>query len=220
MAPEARFSLPMSAPARSPILGTTELARRTLEEFRRGDAAAFRELMRRYEPIVRGTVARFWRGAFEREDAIQEVWMQVYRNREALDLSRASTFSGWLAVLARRRCIDLLRQTGAVVQTDELGEAAALEQTSIALAAEENVESAELRDAVAAFKLKLKPGWREFFTLHFVEGLDYCEVAARLSISKLRCRYMRKVLIGRARKSSQLLMALGRCAPKGGGDAP
>lgn len=30
---------------------------------------------------------------------MQEIWMHVFRNRQALDLAQAETFSGWLAVM-------------------------------------------------------------------------------------------------------------------------
>jgi RNA polymerase sigma-70 factor (ECF subfamily) len=192
-----------------------ELAYQTLEKFRQGDAQAFRQVLDRYGPLVRYAVSRFWSGAFEREEAMQEVWTHVFRNREALDLARASSFSGWLAVLTRRKCIDLLRRAD---DPAEVSEEEALEWIGQEPEQEAKVEHDELEAAVREFKQKLEPRWREFFELCFVRGLDYEEVSARLSISRLRCKYMRKVLSTRARKNARIMAALGR--PRGSGNVP
>lgn len=149
---------------------------------------------------------------------MQEIWLHVFRNRASLDLERLEAFPGWLAVLARRRCIDLLRS--APVRAESLDdEAQALDWLH---AAPNQGDAAELKDIEAAvkhFQDSLKPAWRSFFDLHFVQGLEYAEVADRLGISKLRCKYMKKVLAARARKNIALLTALGRFSRAGGGDA-
>jgi RNA polymerase sigma-70 factor (ECF subfamily) len=179
----------------------------TLHRFREGDAAAFVEIMQKYQPLVRGAVARYFRSEFEREEAMQEIWLHVFRQRETLNPERRESFSGWLAVLSRRRCIDLLRRP---TDPTEEGEAAALAWLQTAPGQETSAEAAELRNAVEIFRTRLKPAWRSFFDSYFVEGLDYGEVGKRLSIGMLRCKYMRKVLALRARRSSPLMAALGR----------
>ncbi|MBI5482286.1 MAG: sigma-70 family RNA polymerase sigma factor [Deltaproteobacteria bacterium] len=188
----------------------------TLERFRAGDAQAFAEVVRAYGPLVRGAVARYWRSAFEREEAMQEIWVHVYRGREALDPGRLETFSGWLAVLVRHRCLDLLRRPTEAAPASTTAEAAALAWLEAAPEQETSLEQAELRRAVEAFKVRLRPAWRDFFELHFVEGLDYGAVGERLGIGSIRCKYMRKVLAARARRNRALLAALGRTAATGG----
>jgi hypothetical protein len=56
--------------------------------------------------------------------------------------------------------------------------------------------------------------------MYFVEGLDYEEVSRRLDIGKLRCKYMRKVLALRARRSRPLMAALGQLREAEGRHAP
>lgn len=146
--------------------------------------------------------------------------MHIFRNREAFDLERADSFSGWLAVLARRRCLDLLRRRTPPPSSRELEEAEAVGWLASAPEQEAAVEDAELMEAVAAFKARLKPSWRSFFELHFVQGLDYKEVAERLSISKIRCKYMRRVLARRARRNPGIMAAVGRQICEGTGNAP
>ena len=144
---------------------------------------------------------------------MQEVWAHAYRHREALDVNRLEAFPGWLAVLAKRRCLDLCRSPEpAPTDADADSLLADLEAESDP---QREVESRELHDAVAQFTAGLKPGWREFFELHFVQGLDYEAVAEKLEIGKLRCKYMKKVLATQARRDARLRAALGR---RGGAD--
>lgn len=176
-----------------------------LARLREGDAVAFEEVIRRYDGVVRGIVSRMWSGAFDREEAMQEIWLHVWTRRGGIDPARADAFGGWLATLARRRAIDLLRARGRGVET-------ALEDGPILQVGPEQpgrLRSAEVEAAVKAFESRLRPQWQDFFRLYFVEGLDYAEISQRLGITKLRCRYMKKVLLGRARRSGALKAALG-----------
>ncbi len=207
----------MSTAFRTSPTGPVTLAVATLRRFKDGEATAFADVVRAFTPLMRGVTARYWKGTFEREEAMQEIWLHVFRNRDALDLARADAFVGWLAVLARRRCIDLLRHRVDMVPLDQVDEAAALAWLTTP-AEVQLVENAELAKAVEAFKARLAPLWRQFFELHFVEGLDYAEIGERMKIGKLRCKYMRKVLSGRARRNAALMAALGRT--RGVGDAP
>ena len=207
----------MTTALRTSPAGPLTLAVATLRRFKEGEATAFAEVVRAFTPLMRGVTARYWKGTFEREEAMQEIWLHVFRHRDALDLARADAFAGWLAVLARRRCIDLLRHRVDLVPLDDVDEAAALSWLTAPAEAQPG-ENAELAQAVGAFKAKLDPVWRQFFELHFVEGLDYAEIGVRMKIGKLRCKYMRKVLSARARRNTALMAALGRT--RGGGDAP
>lgn len=197
----------MAPPTRTSIAGKEPPPSATLQRFRQGDGAAFLEIMQQYQPLVRAAAARCFRGEFEREEAMQEIWLHIFRQRETLDLGRREVFSGWLAVLARRRCIDLLRQPP---DPSEEGEESALNWLSDPAEQEAAAEQADLQQAVETFRARLKPQWRQFFDAYFVEGLDYEQVGRRLAIGKLRCKYMRKVIALRARRSQALMSALGR----------
>ncbi len=192
------------------------LTRDPLARFRAGEARAFAELVREFDPLVRKTVGLFFRGTFEREDAMQEVWAHVFKNRDSLDPTRSEAFPGWLAVLARRKCVDLRRRDRRTSSSSTDEEQAGL----LALAAppdqELAAEAVQLERAVVAFRAGLRPGWKEFFELHFVGGLPYEEVAERLGISRLRCKYLKRVLASQASRDPDLRAALGRYSKLGG----
>jgi RNA polymerase sigma-70 factor (ECF subfamily) len=191
----------------------------TVERFREGDPEAFAALMREFGPLVRSIVAHYFRGAFEREDAIQEVWLHAFRNRSALDSTRAADLPGWLGVLARHRCLDLWRR-----RPDEVPGADPVESNDGTLPVEPiqvaAAEAGELQQAVIEFEGRLQPAFRAFFRLYFVEGLPYEDVAAKLGISRLRCKYLKRVLAARARKDATLLSALGRYRATPGSGGP
>lgn len=163
---------------------------------------------------------RYWPGAFQREEAMQEIWVHAFKRRESLDPSRLDEFGAWFTALARNRCIDLLRREGREIGPDIDDPTTALERAHTAPAQEQVVESAELNEAVEAFLAKLDPQWRMFYELNFVLGLGYGEISQRLSISRTRCKYMKRVLVGRARRDARLLEAIGRHEHAGGLHAP
>lgn len=182
--------------------------RDTLERFVAGGRDGFTRVMREYGPLVHGIVRRFFTSPFEQEDAMQEIWTHAYRNRGALDPARAEAFPGWLAVLARRRAIDLLRSRDPAA-ADRPAADEELPDPAVEPAQQDAVEQAELARAVEGFRATLEPGWRAFFDLHFVHGAPYPLVAHQLGISRIRCKYMRKVLARRAMKDRDLMAALG-----------
>jgi RNA polymerase sigma factor (sigma-70 family) len=199
---------------------TSSVERSTLEGFRRGEAEAFAEVIRAYSPMARSIVNRYWSGAFHREEAMQEIWVHAFKKRESLDPSRLDEFGAWFTALARNRCIDLLRREGREIGPDIDNPSKALENVQTAPAQEQAVEKNELNDAVEAFLDKLEPQWRMFYEMNFVLGLGYNEISERLSISRTRCKYMKRVLVGRARRDTRLLAALGRHDHAGGANAP
>lgn len=69
-------------------------------------------------------------------------------------------------------------------------------------------------------KNALEPQWRSFFELHFMQELAYGDVAKHMGITKIRCKYMKKVLLMRARRDRRLSEALGRYKRSGDEHAP
>jgi RNA polymerase sigma factor (sigma-70 family) len=185
----------------------------TIDAFRRGEGAAFAEVMRAYSDVVRGAAARFFStSVFDQEEAMQEIWLHIWKNRSAVDPSRAAELSGFIAVTARRKCIDILRKkdpaAAAVAAADDDAVDAVADVATAGAA-----DVARDREVTAAARTfadaRLKEGeWRSFFDLHFVQGLSFEEVGARLGIGKLRCKYLKKVIASRAREDPALLAVL------------
>jgi RNA polymerase sigma-70 factor (ECF subfamily) len=96
--------------------------RRLMAAAQGGDRIAYDRLLRDILPFIRAIVAR-QHGTKERvEDAVQDVLLTLHRVRHTYDPSRPFTY--WLATLARRRSIDLLRRRTRVTAAETLDETA------------------------------------------------------------------------------------------------
>ena len=187
----------------------TELTRRSVEAFRDGEAQALADVIRLFTPLVRSIVNRFWSSEFEREEAAHLVWLHAYERRADVDPDRHASFAGWLATLARHRSIDRLRKQGRQIGPDLDDPQRALDALPAKEDAEQALRRKELKAILSAFAAKLEPDWREFFELHFLNDLDYSQVQEKLDIGVRRCKYMKKVLLDKARRHAPLRQALG-----------
>ena len=75
---------------------------------KRGDRAAFAELVEKYKQPVMNLVYRTLRDATEAEDLAQIVFLQVYKSAKRYE-SRAK-FSTWLFTIARNLCLNEIRR--------------------------------------------------------------------------------------------------------------
>lgn len=183
----------------------------TLEAFRDGDEQAFVTVMLACAPLMRSIVNRYWRSTFEREEALQEVWLHVHRRRDALDPNRFDKFEAWVSVLARSRCLDLLRKQGRQIQTDDGAELERLtDETRPEPSPEDSAVEAEIRDAAMAFAKGLDGDWRRFFELHFLSGLSHSEAAGKLGVRVSRTKYMKRIIVRKARRDPGLSAVLSR----------
>jgi RNA polymerase sigma factor (sigma-70 family) len=109
---------------------------------RRGDAAAWNELVERFSRYVYAICTRGYRlTEHDSEDVFQDVFARVYTHLDRLKDDDA--FRPWLAQLTRRMCIDRLRAAAREAPTEELEPAGAdetLQMLDEALAVHEAME--------------------------------------------------------------------------------
>jgi RNA polymerase sigma-70 factor (ECF subfamily) len=75
---------------------------------KRGDRAAFTELVEKYKQPVMNFVCRSLRDETEAEDLAQNVFLQVYKSRDRYE--RTAKFSTWLFTIARNLCLNEIRR--------------------------------------------------------------------------------------------------------------
>lgn len=75
-----------------------------------GDKTAYQTLLRDSVPLIRTIARRQGVSADQVDDVVQEVLLTIHRARQTYDPARS--FTAWLRVIAERRAIDLLRQSG------------------------------------------------------------------------------------------------------------
>jgi len=145
-----------------------------------GDESAFVDLYEQFSSLVYTIAARVTRDARAAEDVTQEVFLAVWQRPLAFDPAKGS-LRGWLAMMAHRRAVDLVRReqthrrrsqdarlyAGAVSRGDPVGD-----QVSDADAAE------RLTTALRALPEHLSSA----ITLAYLEGRTYREVAIELGV--------------------------------------
>ncbi len=139
-----------------------------------GDRAAFRALYDRHAPRLYAVAMRITRQPGPANDAVQEAFIQVWRNAGQFDAARGSA-EAWMTGLVRYRALDLLRRGGPPTQSlDD----SPLEQAADALSAlDARADGRALRQCLE----RLEPDRRRMVILAFVEGFSHSELATRLT---------------------------------------
>ena len=143
-----------------------ELVRRC----RRGDAAAMRELIERFQGDVFGLCVRLLGHRHDAEDVTQEVFLRVFRSLRRWDPSRP--LKPWVMGIAVNRCRTWMAQRA---RRPELADY--LQDTAAAPPAD---DSAELLTEIEAALAALRPEYRSVFVLFHEQGYAYEEIAAAL----------------------------------------
>lgn len=142
-----------------------------------GDRRAFSRLYDRTSAKLFGVCLRILRDRMQAEDALQEIYVKVWRNASRFQTGRASPMT-WLISIARNRSIDMLRARAS--RAEEVGEVPDLadERPDPERAALSNDTQAR----IGACLEELKPERADALRLAYVEGYGYRELAERHSV--------------------------------------
>lgn len=145
-----------------------------------GDEAAFIDLYERFSSLVYTIAARVTRDGRAAEDVTQEVFLAVWQRPLAFDPAKGS-LRGWLAMMAHRRAVDLVRReerhrrtsldgrlyAGAVSRGDPVGD---------------QVSDADAAQRLGAALRALPEHLSRAIALAYLEGRTYREVAIELGL--------------------------------------
>jgi len=155
-----------------------------LQQARQGDAtsaAAFGELVRRYQTAVYNVAYRLLGRRVEAEDAAQEAFVRAYRALDRFDVERP--FAPWIKRITTNLCLNWLESARVKpqllaaemsrddqpVDMDDWAQAGpSPEQTMV-----RQEQSTQLRQAI----LTLPPGYRAAIELRHFQELSYDEMA-------------------------------------------
>jgi len=144
-----------------------------------GDQSALREVYDLTSAKLFGICLRILGDRAEAEDALQEIYVSVWRRAGSFDAARASPIT-WLAVLARNRAIDRLRASRRNRDFD--GVEAALwvpDPTPSALA---GLVAAQDRVRLAGCMEELEEKTAQAIRAAFFGGFTYAELADRMAV--------------------------------------
>lgn len=139
-----------------------------------GDREAIRPCIERYGPLVWSMARRMSLSAADAEDAVQDIFIDVWRHAGRFDPKLGSE-KVFIGVLARRRLIDRVRRTQHRLDV-ERPLVSEHQEVSATSGAEQDAEIAEAWAVLQA----LPAGHQHAITLALVEGLSHSEIASRL----------------------------------------
>jgi RNA polymerase sigma-70 factor (ECF subfamily) len=152
-----------------------------LAAVRLGDREAFHALYHRFAAELFALCERVLHDRDEAEDAVADVFWEVWRRRERYDAARGPARS-YLMTLARSRAIDRLRSQAARpdMKANKRLDAAEL-LVAVGRSPEDAASAVELRGLVTAALAALNARQREAMELAYYEGLSHQQIAARLT---------------------------------------
>lgn len=160
-----------------------------MQRYADGDAAAFDELFRRYEPRAYAYFAIRTRSADRAQDLYQELFLRIHRGRDSYDAGRA--FAPWFFQIAHRLLIDDVRRAHRS-QEHPYGD-----REPPAIGASHS-ESLSAREVLVQILDTLSADERHVLIAAKVEGVGYPELAAQLgrsvdAVKQLASRAMRRL---------------------------
>jgi RNA polymerase sigma-70 factor (ECF subfamily) len=156
-----------------------------------GDEAAFAELVERYQPRLRYYLRKMLPDAAGAEDALQDVWLAVFRG--VARLAEVGAFRAWLYRIARDRALRDLRKHRPPQQL--LAEVDAIDERT-----DEAQFTAEDVQGIHAALDELSGEQREVLVLRYIEDMSYDEIARVVSCQvgtvRSRLHYAKRALRG------------------------
>jgi RNA polymerase sigma-70 factor (ECF subfamily) len=158
------------------------LAQRTVNDLvnqsRAGDAAAFEELIRRYERLALSVAYGVLHDVHLCGDVVQEAFLKAWRRLDAL--SRGARFAPWLCGIVRNLCVDLKRRKRiAVCGLEEAHGQADVQAEEPA----EQMSRSELARQISAALATLDDATRSCIVLRYYDNRSSKEIGELLGVS-------------------------------------
>ncbi|MCK4751480.1 MAG: RNA polymerase sigma-70 factor [Bacteroidales bacterium] len=149
-----------------------------LRKIRKGDIDSFEKLFHRFYPGLCNYAESLVTKEEVAEEVVQDVFYNVWKNRESLRIHR--TLQGYLYRAVYNNSMMYLRKTRREFLLDDR---AAFEQAGDTPDPSQLMQYNEVTDLIAKTLEDLPARTREIFRMNRQEGLKYREIADRLSIS-------------------------------------
>jgi len=154
------------------------LSASVLEEIASGDRGAVEECLDQFGGLVWSMAKRFCRNDADAEDAVQEIFLEVWEKAGRYDPKVASPVT-FVSMIARRRLIDRMRKSNGSAASPPVG--TALEE-AVAMPVTDTVELAD--EAAKAFQCMehLSEQQRVILALSIHHGVSHAGISDRLKL--------------------------------------
>lgn len=153
------------------------MAEAILQRIASGDKTAVQECLNTFGGLVWSLARRMCPNTDDAEDAVQEIFIDIWKNAQRYDAAQASETT-FVAMIARRRLIDRLRKTQRQPNVDSF-EDILIEPSE---SADKHIQlSVEAKEAAEAMK-DLRPEQRQILHLSIIQGFSHQEIADALEM--------------------------------------
>lgn len=152
--------------------GTRTVANSLLQRIAQGDKAAVNECLTRYGGLVWSLARRFLGNATEAEDAVQEIFVELWKNADRYNPSLSSE-STYITMITRRRLIDRRRKIMRRPELVQLPETVASKQTP----GTNQIDMVDEASKAAAALQELRPEQQRVLKLAVYHGLTHEEIS-------------------------------------------
>ena len=136
-----------------------------------GDERAVRDCVARYGALVWSLARRWAPESSEAEDAVQEIFIDLWRSAARYDATRTSE-AGWVAMIARRRLIDRARRRERLPVLESLPD-----DYDVAADDERDLDREWRAEQARAVLRELPPAQRRMLELSLLHGRTHDEIA-------------------------------------------
>lgn len=146
-----------------------------------GERAAFEEIYKRTSAYVYSVVYRMLHNHADTSEAVQDVYMKVYRNLGRF--KKQAQLKTWIYRIAVNTSLNYLKKRKSERLTQNDSEAEPEAQGSSAPEAGKEMMRAESETLLQSYLALLNPDQRACIILREIEGLDYQSIADTLGIN-------------------------------------
>ena len=137
-----------------------------------GDRTAVQECLDRYGGLIWSIARKMLRDQDEAEDAVQEIFIDIWKSASRFDPSMASETT-FVAVLARRRLIDRIRSSARRISADSLDDVLLEPFTR----ADKHMQLAAEANQAAEAMRALRPEQQQVLRLSIIQGMSHQEIS-------------------------------------------
>ncbi len=133
--------------------------------------------MSKYGALVWSLARKMLRNTDDAEDAVQEIFIDIWKNAHRFDPSKASEIT-FVAMIARRRLIDKIRHSTRRISADSLDDVLTEPFTRSDKQMQLGIEADQAAEALR----NLRPEQQQVLNLSIVQGMSHQEIADKLSM--------------------------------------
>lgn len=148
-----------------------------LQRIASGDKSAVQDCLSKYGGLVWSLARRMLPDKNEAEDAVQEIFIEIWKNAERFDESQSSETT-FVAMIARRRLIDRLRKTTRQPDIDSFEDILVEPSRNEDEMMQVSVEAKQAAEAMR----ELRPEQQKVLQLSIIQGYSHQEISDALKM--------------------------------------